>query len=528
MADFKELWVKIGAKTEGLKRGLAEAKREIGGFGKSIGSLGLLIAGAFSVSVIAAFNTQASRLAREAEEVRMAFKALNDPNLLSNLKSAVSGTVTELNLMKAAVRADSLGIPLKQLSTYFEFAERQAGRLGISTEQAVEAIVQGIGNKAPLAFRALGISSVEVEKNFRDLETETLTIEEVSDRAFVMIAEKLDAMGLASDSVANSLERQTAAWSDLVVKIGHFVNILANGAAEGLLRFFQIFQGRGTIDAPMLKQTNDAFERINKQLEAFEKQRRDRERIAAQERNVQREIARIIKRTDEEHAKQAKKAAEDALKAQERYNKLAEDAGRIVEKRGDLPYIAPGVPLETMPEPLAGPDLWADAKNNLSSIGIEAKKTADSFEFAKMTAQGFADEIIYLGATSENLKEFAKSAKGAAKEFVASQIGAGVAAIIKGVFVETKNPWLGLVLGSVAGGAAAAIFNRVVPSFAQGGIVQGKQLAMVGDNPSGTEAIIPKEQWGKMGANVNVRGIVRGRDLYWVMQNENEFRNKAY
>ena len=37
--------------------------------------------------------------------------------------------------------------------------------------------------------------------------------------------------------------------------------------------------------------------------------------------------------------------------------------------------------------------------------------------------------------------------------------------------------------------------------FAEGGVVEGPQLALVGDNPSGREAIIPEEVWGDKGGN---------------------------
>jgi TP901 family phage tail tape measure protein len=38
-----------------------------------------------------------------------------------------------------------------------------------------------------------------------------------------------------------------------------------------------------------------------------------------------------------------------------------------------------------------------------------------------------------------------------------------------------------------------------IPELAKGGIVQGRQLALLGDNPSGTEAVIPLEKAGQMG-----------------------------
>ena len=42
-----------------------------------------------------------------------------------------------------------------------------------------------------------------------------------------------------------------------------------------------------------------------------------------------------------------------------------------------------------------------------------------------------------------------------------------------------------------------------IPTFAKGGIVTGPQLAMLGDNPSGTEMVVPLEKAGAMGFGGN-------------------------
>ena len=46
-----------------------------------------------------------------------------------------------------------------------------------------------------------------------------------------------------------------------------------------------------------------------------------------------------------------------------------------------------------------------------------------------------------------------------------------------------------------------------IPELAKGGIVRGQQLALLGDNPSGTEAVVPLERAGDFGFggnNINV------------------------
>jgi tape measure domain-containing protein len=127
------------------------------------------------------------------------------------------------------------------------------------------------------------------------------------------------------------------------------------------------------------------------------------------------------------------------------------------------------------------------------------------------------------------------------------QIAIGVGISIEGIkkALATLNPAVAIIagialvaIGSFAkselakaaqrrssGGAAGASLG--VPAFAQGGLVTGPMLAMVGDNPSGKEAIIPFERMGEfmkmMGGGqsaqqVVVTGRISGRDL--ILSNE--------
>jgi hypothetical protein len=105
-----------------------------------------------------------------------------------------------------------------------------------------------------------------------------------------------------------------------------------------------------------------------------------------------------------------------------------------------------------------------------------------------------------------------------------------VVAIIAGVALvalgsAAKNALAQSAGGGGSNGGGGGIMSRLgFPAFAQGGLVTGPMLAMVGDNPSGKEAIIPFERMGefmKMAGqgepktqNVVVTGRISGRDIY--------------
>lgn len=94
----------------------------------------------------------------------------------------------------------------------------------------------------------------------------------------------------------------------------------------------------------------------------------------------------------------------------------------------------------------------------------------------------------------------------------------------------------GAALVALGAGLKGAIANRAaeagVPAFAEGGLVTGPTLALVGDNPSGREAIIPFEKMGQFlsmaGAGgqqeVVVTGRISGTDIY--LSNQRTSRNR--
>ena len=126
MGILGELWVKLGLKNDGLKKGLNESKGEVSKFSQMMGKLGGVIGAAFSVAAIVNFSKATSELANKMAGVRSAFDKIASPNLLANLRKATRGTVDDLQLMQRAVQAKNFNIPLENLATYLEFATKRA------------------------------------------------------------------------------------------------------------------------------------------------------------------------------------------------------------------------------------------------------------------------------------------------------------------------------------------------------------------------------------------------------------------
>jgi len=167
---------------------------------------------------------------------------------------------------------------------------------------------------------------------------------------------------------------------------------------------------------------------------------------------------------------------------------------------------------------------WTDF--DIPEMPIEipgSKEMAENFknrqemmaEVAKQSAQAIAQAFSTMGG---QLFGDLQNSSNAFQRFAGS-IGAGVTEIIGMLLANAiSNAILGGTQAGVATGPAApfttpafiatavgsvmAAFGSI-PAFAQGGMVTGPTLAMVGDNASGKEAIIPFE---KMGAFMNMMG----------------------
>ena len=102
-------------------------------------------------------------LAKEAEGVTLAFERLGRPGLLDNLKEATHGTVSEFELMKAAVQFNDFKLPLEELGTMLAFAQQKAKDTGQSVDYMVSSIVTGLGRKSLMILDNLGLSANEVK-----------------------------------------------------------------------------------------------------------------------------------------------------------------------------------------------------------------------------------------------------------------------------------------------------------------------------------------------------------------------------
>jgi hypothetical protein len=123
----------------------------------------------------------------------------------------------------------------------------------------------------------------------------------------------------------------------------------------------------------------------------------------------------------------------------------------------------------------------------------------------ELTAAVEAGEMTQADATEEASRRKKAAIKNAALSTISALLAEATAKAITNAFqsASATGPaaaFVGPALAGIAAAGVAALFASI-PAFAEGGITTKEQLAIVGDNPSGREAIVPLEKLDGIVAN---------------------------
>ena len=192
---------------------------------------------------------QSIELAKSGEGVRLAFERLNRPGLLDNLKEATHGTVSELELMKAAVKFDDFKLPVEQLGTLLAFAQKKAKDTGQSVDYMVDSIVTGLGRKSLMILDNLGLSAAQIKEKMKESGDMTKAVAEIikeqmaeageyvetaSDRAAKAAADASNEMMKLGEKAIPVAEAWSQTWNTLKVEGMDFLTTVLGPIAESI------------------------------------------------------------------------------------------------------------------------------------------------------------------------------------------------------------------------------------------------------------------------------------------------------
>jgi len=178
--QIKEKFRQAKAEMEGINKSLGDMKMPDMKGGGFLSSIGDKMSGALQVfggnmltkaagavanlgSEMYGMVQQGVELAKQGEGIRIAFERLGRGDILDGLRQATHGTVTDIELMKAAVKFNDFKLPLDELGTMLAFAQQKAKDTGQSVDYMVDSIVTGLGRKSLMILDNLGLSATEVK-----------------------------------------------------------------------------------------------------------------------------------------------------------------------------------------------------------------------------------------------------------------------------------------------------------------------------------------------------------------------------
>lgn len=256
-----DVLVRMKADTTGYNANIAKARKTLEGFKNDNLTLGgilsqttrsLTAAAAGYASLAAAAGaikqlvSESVKLAKEGEGVRLAFERLNNPQLLDKLNEATHNTVSNIELMKAAVKFNDFKLPVEELGLMLAFAQKKAKDTGQSIDYMVESITNGLGRQSKPILDNLGISAKEIEERMKSTGDFTKAVGEIireqmskageyvetaSDRAAQAdkrLKDSMEALGRTFQPLADAA---SSMWND--IKVGAIV--LLNSAVRPLI-----------------------------------------------------------------------------------------------------------------------------------------------------------------------------------------------------------------------------------------------------------------------------------------------------
>lgn len=219
------LVVQLGMNIQSLEAGLNKSNQMMDGFKNKVSEVASSLAIAFSVERIASFTYEISKLAAQSEGVKNTFDRISgSAQAMRDMQEATQGTVSQFELMKAAVQADNFQIPIDQMGKLLAFAHQRAVATGQSVDYLVQSIVTGIGRKSPLILDNLGISAVQLREKLKGVGTETASVGDVAKVVGEIAEDSLKKMGIAIETNDTRIQQVNASWENFKVTLGNFIN----------------------------------------------------------------------------------------------------------------------------------------------------------------------------------------------------------------------------------------------------------------------------------------------------------------
>ena len=235
-----------------VTQGAEKSKKDVNGINKSLKTMALraaAVTGAFYGAK--GLLTGMQQLAQQATGVKRLETGFNNlgkqigfnSSSFDKLDRAVNGTVTQMELMTKANNAMLLGVVKSddEMAQLFDTAQRLGQALGLTTTQAIESLVTGMGRQSKLMLDNLGIIvdttaayktfAAELGVNVKQL-TESQKKQAFNNAALAEAKRLVDDLGEETIDSSMIFEQFAKATDDLQISIGEKLTPIVAGLTK--------------------------------------------------------------------------------------------------------------------------------------------------------------------------------------------------------------------------------------------------------------------------------------------------------
>lgn len=153
------------------------------------------------------------QLSIQAEGIEQAFNRLNRPDILDNVREATHGTVSDMEMMKAAVKFDDFNLNIDEMGTLLAFAQKKAKDTGQSVDYMVDSITTGLGRQSLMILDNLGLSAAEIKEKMKETGDMTTAVGEI-------IREQMSQAGEYTETASDRIARANAENENALKALG--------------------------------------------------------------------------------------------------------------------------------------------------------------------------------------------------------------------------------------------------------------------------------------------------------------------
>lgn len=165
------------------------------------------------LSKVTSLAQESMEVAKQAEGIEIAFRRINKPGLLENLRKETHNTVNDMQLMQQAVKFANFDLPVEQLGKLLAFAQQQAKDTGESLDYMVNSLVDGMTRQSPKILDNLGLSAQKIKEK-------TAETGDFVQGVIAIIQERMEKTGGYTETAADRAAKANARMVNAQLELG--------------------------------------------------------------------------------------------------------------------------------------------------------------------------------------------------------------------------------------------------------------------------------------------------------------------